>query len=209
MPGRSQIASETPTRPTSLEERRDPQAGDRAGLEPRDRGRPDGQVGDAACVAQRVGALQVGDIADRLGDRGQARGRERPVRSRLGHEHPVVGIGAAGLADEVLDVRDEHGDQGWIQRSSRPPRQDGPHGLDATDLIETGGRGREVRDPGGQRDRLAAQALHAGTAIPGLGDLVQRPADGVRKPQPSRGLATHLAAGRSRTGARTRRRART
>ena len=152
---------------------------------------------DAARVTEQVRRLEVRDVAERGRDVEEARGRQRPDRPRLGVERRGMEVVRAGRREQALEVRLEGAGKLRIEDATGLLA----HGIDGksrpAERIEVGCRRRQLGDAGGQRDRVALEALRTAGAIPRLEHLVQPSLDTGRQSK-ALGRGTTDFAGRGR-----------
>ena len=173
-PRLSQIAFETPSRPKSCTRpaRRSVAPRARAARAARPLG---GELGDGARVAERVRRLQVDEVRDRQQRRVELLVGERDRERRLGVDHGVPGadrvevgeqLGRLGV-DEVAERRDRTGRRARSRASARaastPPMR-----------CATSTNSAELREPRGDRDRLARQLAGPALAVPLLVGRAER-----------------------------------
>lgn len=126
------------------------------------------ELGDGGRVAVQVRALEVHHLPERPRHLRQPGARDHPDGARLRREDRGGCVGLGGSGEQVGAHPGEHVDEPGIQGAARAPTEGLQRRLDAAEAVEQDGDGRDLGDPGGHRDGVAARAPWGALAVPPL-----------------------------------------
>ena len=137
-------------------------------------GRRRGEIGDGACVAERVRRLQVDEVGDREERPIDALAREHDGQRRLGVDHGIPGADRVESGQQAVAVGCDDCGELRIELLPAASLRELLRAVDAADAVCDLDELRQLGEPRRQRHRLALAVARPSSAVPLLVRRVDR-----------------------------------
>jgi hypothetical protein len=151
-------------------------------------------------VLVQVRRLQVDDVSERPAHVVEPGGLDLDSGCRLRVDRGVRDVGHGQLVEQRARLGAEHLDEIAVERPARPPPERRHREIGAAQAIEERGVHRDLGDPRGDRDPIAAQPPRAAVAVDLLVNGQEPGLDSGAEPEPHAGERGDLAVGAAVAG---------